>query len=101
MPSSWCLSHGLGSRPDHVLLPATTIGPTGGGLGSQAIEGRGGATSQDASLANLLAYRSLIDGVSEWPFDLSTLLRTGMVVALGVGSWLGSALMERLLGVVL
>jgi hypothetical protein len=67
----------------------------------QAIEGRRTAAREDASLANLIAYRSLVNGVSEWPFDLSTLLRTGLIVALGVGSWLGGALVERLLGIVL
>ena len=59
------------------------------------------ATTKDARLANLIAYRGLIDGVSEWPFNLSTLLRTALIVALGVGSWLGGALMERLLNIVL
>ena len=68
---------------------------------SHAIASESVATMEDARLANLIAYRGLIDGVSEWPFNLSTLLRTALIVALGVGSWLGGALVERLLNVVL
>ena len=66
-----------------------------------AISSRSVATLEDASLGNLIAYRGLIDGVSEWPFSFSTLLRTGLVVAIGVGSWLGAALMDRFVNVVL
>jgi hypothetical protein len=66
-----------------------------------AVSGRSVATLEDASLGNLIAYRGLIDGVSEWPFSLSTLLRTGLVVAVGVGSWLGGALMERFVNIML
>lgn len=52
-------------------------------------------------LANLIAYRSLVEDVREWPFDVSTLLRFTLYVMLGVGSWLGAALVERVLGRVL
>ena len=37
----------------------------------------------------------------EWPFDASALLRFGLYTAVGVGSWLGAALVERLLDTVL
>ena len=52
-------------------------------------------------MADLVAYRSLVQGVREWPFDVSTLARFLLFGALGVGSWLGGALVERLLDVVL
>jgi hypothetical protein len=52
-------------------------------------------------MADLVAYRSLVHGVHEWPFDVSTLARFLLFGALGVGSWLGGALVERLLDVVL
>jgi hypothetical protein len=55
----------------------------------------------DARLANLVAYRTVVEGVRTWPFDLSTWLRFAAYVVLGLGSWLGGALVERLLGVVL
>jgi hypothetical protein len=68
---------------------------------SHAIASQSVASMKDARLGNLIAYRGLIDGVSEWPFSLSTLLRTALIVALGVGSWLGGALVERWVNIVL
>lgn len=64
-------------------------------------EGIGGSDPGDARLANWIAYRSLIEGVREWPFDVSTLLRFALYVMLGAGSWLGAALVERILDRVL
>ena len=55
----------------------------------------------DARLANLIAYRDLVERVREWPFGAPTLLRVGLLIALGLGSWLGGALVERLLDTVL
>jgi len=52
-------------------------------------------------VADLVAYRSLVQGVREWPFDVSTLVRFLLFGALGVGSWLGGALVERLLDALL
>jgi hypothetical protein len=63
--------------------------------------GIGGSGPGDARLANWIAYRSLIEGVREWPFDVSTLLRFVLYVMLGAGSWLGAALVERVLDRVL
>lgn len=57
--------------------------------------------AQDARLANLAAYRGLVEGVRSWPFDVSTLVRLALYLALGLGSWLGGALVERLLDVFL
>jgi hypothetical protein len=54
-----------------------------------------------ARLPGLLAWESRIEQVAEWPFDAPTLLRFGALVALAVGSWLGGALVERLLGIAL
>jgi hypothetical protein len=60
------------------------------------------ATAEDpARLANLVAYQSLVERVREWPFDVSTLLRFGLYMTLGVGSWVGAALVEKLLGAAL
>jgi hypothetical protein len=52
-------------------------------------------------MADLVAYRSLVQSVHEWPFDVSALARFLLFGALGVGSWLGGALVERLLDVLL
>jgi hypothetical protein len=52
-------------------------------------------------LADWVAYRSLVEGVREWPINVSGLLRSLLFAALGVGSWLGGAVVERLLGAAL
>jgi hypothetical protein len=54
-----------------------------------------------ARLANLVAYRGLLDATGTWPFDLAVWLRFALYVSLGLGSWLGGALVERLLGAAL
>ena len=66
-------------------------------LTGTAIAGRAGTLS----LADLLAYRSFVESVREWPFDAPTRLRFALYLAIPVGSWLGGAFVERLLGVVL
>ncbi len=52
-------------------------------------------------LADLIAYESYVRGIREWPFDLSIVSRSLLFVVLGCGSWLGAALVERLLGLLL
>ncbi len=44
----------------------------------------------------LLAYESRVEHISVWPFDVPTLVRFGLFLLLGLGSWLGGALVERL-----
>jgi hypothetical protein len=39
--------------------------------------------------------------VREWPFDAPTLTRFFLYVAIPLGSWVGGALVERLLGAAL
>ncbi|HSJ99262.1 MAG TPA: hypothetical protein VLC53_19460, partial [Myxococcota bacterium] len=51
--------------------------------------------------ADVLAWRSFVDSVPEWPFDAPTLLRFALYVAIPVGSWLGGALVERLVDALL
>jgi hypothetical protein len=48
-------------------------------------------------LANLIAYYQLIDRTQEWPINAASLLRFFMYVLIGLGSWLGAALVERML----
>ena len=47
-------------------------------------------------LANLIAYYQLIDQTQEWPIDAANLMRFFVYVLIGLGSWLGGALVERL-----
>ena len=65
------------------------------------LQPRGASGASDVRLSNLIAYETRIASVNTWPLDVSTLLRFSFYVALGVGSWLGGAMVERLLGVAL
>jgi hypothetical protein len=58
-----------------------------------------GARGEDGALsvADLLAYRRFIEQAREWAFDSSAWLRTALVLALPLGSWLGGAIVERAL----
>jgi hypothetical protein len=67
------------------------------GTASQA----GDPVSLANRIGNLLAYERRIEQVREWPFDASTLARAGLYAALGIGSWFGAAVVERLLGLAL
>ncbi len=51
----------------------------------------------DGRLGSLIQYHAFVKSVREWPFDLSTVSRSLLFIALGVGSWLGGAVVERLL----
>ena len=62
---------------------------------------RARAAPAGARLSNLVAYRGLVDAANTWPFDLAVWLRFCLYVSLGLGSWLGGALVERLLGAAL
>jgi hypothetical protein len=59
----------------------------------------GGAYAAQAAvrLPALIALEARVDAVREWPFDAPSLLRFGLYLALGLGSWLGAAAVERLL----
>jgi hypothetical protein len=57
----------------------------------------GADPAQAGRVADLVAWRGLVEGVAEWPVTLPTLLRSGLFVLIGIGSWLGGALVERLL----
>ena len=48
-------------------------------------------------LANLIAYHQLIDRTQEWPINAASLLRFFIYILIGLGSWLGGALVERML----
>ena len=56
-----------------------------------------GGRRTEPSIADLLAYERFLQSISSWPFDQATWLRFGLVLALPLGSWLGGAVVERLL----
>jgi hypothetical protein len=45
----------------------------------------------------MLAYESRIESVREWPFDTSTLSRFGFFLLIPLVSWIGGALVERMI----
>ena len=63
-------------------------------LADSAIAKRAGSLG----LADLLAYRQYVESVREWPFDAPMLGRFALFTLLPLGSWLGGALVERVLG---
>ena len=54
----------------------------------------------DARLPGLLAWETRIESASEWPLDASSLRRSGLYVLIPVLSWVGGALVERVVDVV-
>jgi hypothetical protein len=59
------------------------------------------AAEAGSKLPGLLAYKREVASVREWPFDAPALTRFFLYVAIPLGSWVGGALVERLLGAVL
>ena len=55
------------------------------------------AAVESPRLANLIGYYQLIDSAREWPVDAANLLKFIGYLLLGLGSWLGGALVERIL----
>jgi hypothetical protein len=55
----------------------------------------------ESRLATLLALKQHVEATREWPFDLGTLGRFVLYAAIGMGSWLGAAAVERLLDLLL
>ncbi len=78
------VNHSL--RRDHALV----LEPVGSG-----------ATEAANRLPGLHAYRDFVAALPEWPFDLSSWLRSALLLAVAIGSWLGGALVERMLGAAL
>ncbi len=52
-------------------------------------------------LTGLIVYKKEIEQVSTWAFNTPTVLRFGFYVSLGIGSWVGAAVVERWLGTLL
>ncbi len=47
------------------------------------------------SIAELAAYRRIIENLRNWPFDNPTLVRFSLYLLIPLGSWLGGAFVER------
>jgi hypothetical protein len=56
-----------------------------------------GEPERAGHLADLLALRAHLENVREWPFDNTTLRRFALYTLLPLGSWIGGALVERII----
>jgi hypothetical protein len=54
--------------------------------------------SPPGRIADLLALEARIESVREWPIEAPALARLVVFVTIGLGSWVGAALVEKLLG---
>jgi hypothetical protein len=63
--------------------------------GASLLEGR--SLDGSPALADLIAFHGFLERVREWPISAPTVARGGLIAALALGSWLGGALVERLL----
>lgn len=72
-------------------------------VSARAIFEKTGPESDRAAprLAALLALEARVEHAREWPLDMPTIFRFGLYLALPLGSWLGGALVERILSLVM
>ena len=59
------------------------------------------ADAEDLNAVDLLAYRDHVRSFSTWPFDASALLRLGLYLGIPLLSWVGAAIVERGIDVLL
>ena len=55
---------------------------------------KSGADEQQ-SIAEIIAYRTTIEDIRNWPFDNPTLVRFALYLLIPLGSWVGGAFVER------
>jgi hypothetical protein len=55
---------------------------------------KSGAAEQQ-SIAEIIAYRTIIENIRNWPFDNPTLVRFALYLLIPLGSWVGGAFVER------
>ncbi len=74
------------------------VGAAISGDRSALADSRLAAQAETLSLADLLAYRDTITSVREWPVRSPRFLRVFLLLMIPLGSWIGGALVERMLG---
>lgn len=85
------------AKDSHLLAVREAIARTR----TQALGGGVESAEAAARLGGLLALEARITGVGEWPFDVGTFVRFVAFLALPLGSWIASALVEWWVGYVL
>lgn len=53
------------------------------------------------TIAEIMAFQNVIESIRNWPFDSPTLIRFTLYLLIPLGSWLGGALVERGLDLIL
>ncbi len=53
------------------------------------------SAGQQQSISEIMAYRTMIENIRNWPFDNPTLVRFALYIMIPLGSWLGGAFVER------
>jgi hypothetical protein len=54
------------------------------------------AGAERSRIDEIIAYRGVVEGVSAWPADSSTVVRFSLYLLIPLGSWAGGAIVERL-----
>jgi len=62
--------------------------------GRALMEGRP-ADAGGERLTDLVAWHAFLEKIRDWPLDAPALVRGALIAALGLGSWLGGALVDR------
>jgi len=78
-----------------VAAKRTEIARVNRALREERALAREGVPERTGRVADLVAWRGLLEGVSDWPVTLPIVLRSALFVLIGIGSWLGGALVER------
>lgn len=53
------------------------------------------SASENTSIDEIIAYKTMIENIRNWPFDNPTLVRFSLYLLIPLGSWLGGAFVER------
>jgi len=54
------------------------------------------ADAERLSVVDLAVWKDRVEALREWPFDAAALRRFGLYLLIPLGSWVGAALVERL-----
>ena len=57
----------------------------------------GSSDPERVPMNEIVAYKEVVDGVREWPFDASTLVRFAIYLLIPLASWSGGAVVERVI----
>jgi hypothetical protein len=86
----------LGIRQRIKQAKAAELARVRGEIEARLAALRDGYTERSIELPGLLAWEARVADVPEWPFGTPVLLRFVLLVLIPLGSWLGGAMVERL-----